>query len=473
MTTGERIAAYRVFLDSKRRRPPSSGLDCTAEDVSSDLFGFQRHITARNVRLGRGAVWADTGLGKTRIQVEWLRLITSRTGVRGLILAPLAVAQQTIREAAAIGVCVEYVRDAAAAAASENAVVITNYDRLHLIDPAAFGAVVLDESSILKAFSGTTKRALVEAFRETPYRLCCTATPAPNDLEELCNHADFLGVMSPAEMRSTFFIADSRGEFMRYRLKGHARDAFYNWLASWAIACRMPSDLGFSDDGYQLPGLEITDHYVGDGWAAEGELFTPRLAGVTQRAQVRRETLDERTRSAVGLIGREPGEQWIAWCGLNDEAAAITAAVPGAVNVQGSDDADIKAARLLDFAEGRVRVLVTKPSLAGFGLNFQRCARMVFCGLGDSYEQYYQAIRRCYRFGQERPVQVHIVLADAERVIAENVRAKERTAAEMTAGLVAAIAAENRKELFAGTSKGDDYEPRRPMAVPGWLRSVS
>lgn len=468
MSTG-----YAEFLKSKRRQPPSSGLDCTAGDVSSDLFGFQRHITARSVRLGRSAVWADTGTGKTRMQAEWLRQVTGRTGVRGLILAPLAVAQQTIREAAAIGVPVEYVRDAAAVQASGSAVVITNYDRLHLIDPAAFGAVVLDESSILKAFSGTTKRALVKAFGQTPYRLCCTATPAPNDLEELCNHADFLGVMSPAEMRSTFFIADSRGEFMRYRLKGHAKGAFYDWLASWAIACRTPSDLGFSDDGYLLPPLEIADHYVGDGWAAEGELFTPRLAGVTQRAQVRRETLAGRVAAAVDLIGREPGEQWIAWCGLNDEASAITAAVPGAVNVQGSDDADTKADRLLDFAEGRIRVLVTKPSLAGFGLNFQRCARMVFCGLGDSYEQYYQAIRRCYRFGQDRPVQVHIVLADAERVIAENVRAKERTAAETTAGLVAAIAAENRRELFAGTSKGDDYEPGRPLTVPGWLRSAS
>jgi hypothetical protein len=468
-----RIGAYRSFLDAKRRRPPSSGLDCTADDIRGELFDHQRHITAWAVRRGRAGVWADTGLGKTRIQAEWLRQVTSRTGCRGLILAPLAVAQQTIREAAAIGVPVEYVRDAGEAQASASAVVIINYDRLHLIDPAAFGAVVLDESSILKAFSGTIKRALVKAFRETPYRLCCTATPAPNDLEELCNHADFLGVMSPAEMRSTFFIADSRGEFMRYRLKGHAKGAFYDWLASWAIACRTPSDLGFSDDGYLLPPLEIADHYVGDGWVAEGELFTPRLAGVTQRARVRRDTLAARVGFAGSLIRSDPDEQWIAWCGLNDEAAAITAAVPGAVNVQGSDDPDVKADRLLDFAEGRHRVLVTKPSLAGFGLNFQRCARMVFCGLGDSYEQYYQAIRRCYRFGQDRPVQVHIVLADAERVIAENVRAKERTAAQTTAGLVAAIAAENRRELFAGTSKGDDYEPRRPLTVPGWLRSAS
>lgn len=464
---------YARFLASKRRPAPSSGLACTPEDVSEELFSFQRHITAWAVRRGRAAVWADTGLGKTRIQAEWLRIVTDRAGGRGLILAPLAVAGQTIREAAAIGIEVRYVRDDADVTGAGCPLVITNYDRLHLIDPARFTAVALDESSILKAFSGQVKRSLVTAFAAAPFRLCCTATPAPNDLEELCNHADFLGVMSPAEMRSTFFIADSRGEFMRYRLKGHARQAFYDWLASWAIACRTPADLGFDDDGYQIPPLVITDHHVQTGWAAEGELFTIRLAGVTQRAQVRRDTLTARVARAAELICAEPGEQWIAWCGLNDEAAALTALIPGAVNVQGSDPAEVKSARLLDFAEGHIRVLVTKPSLAGFGLNFQSCARMVFCGLSDSYEQYYQAIRRCHRFGQARPVHVHLVLADAEASIAANVRAKEATARGTTTGLIAAIAAENRRELFAGTAKADDYQPRRPLTIPGWLRSAA
>jgi hypothetical protein len=468
------VSDYASFLASKRRLPPSSGFGCAAGDVSADLFDFQRHITAWSVRRGRSAVWASTGLGKTRIQAEWLRLVRARAGGHGLILAPLAVAAQTVREAARIGITIRYVRDdgeAAEALAGGCGAVITNYDRLHLIDPARYSAVVLDESSILKAYSGTTKRALVAAFTATPYRLCCTATPAPNDLEELCNHADFLGVMSPAEMRSTFFIADSRGEFMKYRIKGHAERAFYDWLASWAIACRTPADLGFDDSAYLLPELRITDHVIETGWAADGELFTPRLEGVTQRAQVRKDTLAARAARAVELITAEPGEQWLAWCGMNAEADAITAAVPGAVNVQGSDDPDVKADRLL--AEGRLQVLVTKPSLAGFGLNLQSCARMVFCGLSDSYEMYHQAIRRCWRFGQHRPVDVHIVLADAERAIAGNVRAKERRSADMTAGLVAAIAQENRRELFAGTSKGDSFEPGRDIALPDWLRSAS
>jgi hypothetical protein len=465
--------AYQDFLVAKRWRPPESGIPCKPDDVSPALFDFQRHIVAWSVTRGRAAVWADTGLGKTRISLEWLRAVLQVVGGKGLILAPLGVAAQTVAEGAVVGVPVRYVRDQPEADAADERVVISNYERLHLLDPAAYTAVVLDESSILKAYSGPLKRALVAAFRQTPYRLACTATPAPNDLEELCNHADFLGVMSPAEMRSTFFIADSRGEFMRYRIKGHAKQAFYDWLASWAIACRTPDDLGFDGTAYKLPPLEITDHLVPTEWAAEGELFTPRLEGVTQRAQVRRDTLEQRISRAVEIVESAPGEQWIIWCGLNNEADGITAEIDDAVNVQGSDDSDIKAARLADFAAGRVRVLVTKVKIAGFGLNLQRCARMVFCGLSDSYEAYYQAIRRCYRFGQTRPVQVHIVLADVERVIADNVRAKETTARRMTAGLVSAIAAENRRQLFAGTSKGDTYEPNRPLAVPDWLRSAA
>lgn len=463
--------SYSQFLAGKQRRPPSSGIPCEPDDVHPGLFEFQRHVTAWAVRRGRAAMWLDAGLGKSRCQIEWARQLGEPT----IVLAPLTVTHQTITEAAAIGVDLRYVRDRVEAAQvldrDPRGMVITNYERLHLFDTARFRSVVLDESSVLAPYSGTVKRALVAAFRDTPHRLSCSATPAPNDIEELCNHADFLGVMSPAEMRSTFFIADSRGEFMRYRLKGHAEGAFYDWLASWAIACRTPSDLSFDDTGYILPPLTITDHLLPTDWTADGELFTLELKGITQRAEVRRDTAVERVAKAVELVAAEPGEQWIVWCGLNGEADAATAAIPGAVNVQGSDTTETKADRLRAFARGETRVLVTKPSLAGYGLNFQSCARMVFIGLSDSFQLYYQAIRRCYRFGQMRPVTAHIVLTELESVIAENVRAKERTAATTAAGLVAAIAAENRRELFAGTSKGDTFEPTRPVAVPDWLRT--
>lgn len=463
-------ATYAEFLARKSEGFTGVGLPCEVDDVQESLFDFQRHIVAWAVRKGCAAVWADTGLGKTRMQVEWARLVT-RHGGRALILAPLAVAFQTVEEAARIGVEVVYVHDQSEADASGAQIVVCNYDRLHRLDAQAFTAVVLDESSILKAFSGTTKRALVEGFKSTPYRLSCSATPAPNDIEELCNHADFLGIMSPQEMRSTFFIADSRGEFMRYRLKGHAAGAFYRWLSSWAIACRTPSDLGFADDGYLLPDLTIEPVFIGVEWTPEGQLFAHRLDGVTQRAEVRRETLEERVAAAVDLIEAEPEGPWLVWTGLNAEADAVCAAIPDAVEVAGSDDPDVKAQRLSDFAHGRTRVLVTKPSIAGMGLNLQVCSRMVFVGLSDSYEAYYQAIRRCWRFGQTEPVTAWIVLSEPERTIYHNVLDKERTAREVSRGLVAAVAEHNRAEIFSGTSKGDNYEPTIAAPVPAWLRS--
>lgn len=476
------MTAYAEFLASKRKPPPSSGIRVHPDELlcADYLFPFQRQIVAWAVGRGRAAVWADTGLGKTRIEVAWAhQLLATMPNARALILAPLAVARQTIAEAAIMGVPVTYVHDQAEADAAPSQIVITNYDRLGRMRADAYAAVALDESSILKAFFGVTKRALVEMFKVTPYRLSASATPAPNDLEELTNHADFLSIMTAQEMRSTFFIADSRGEFMKYRLKGHAQGAFYEWLASWAIACRHPRDLGFRQDGYDLPPLSIHDHLIETGWTAEGELFTPRLEGITQRASVRKDTLDARVRAAIDLICSEPGEQWIVWTGRNDESTAmvegVADALPGATvaEVVGADDADYKAEQLAAFAAGDVQVLVTKPSIAGAGLNFQTCARMVFVGLGDSYEQYYQAIRRCWRFGQGRPVDVHIVVSDAEAVIVQNVRAKESVARATTDGLIAAIAAENRRELYAGTSKGDSYEPTRTLTLPDWIRSAA
>jgi hypothetical protein len=458
------VTAYADFLASKLPQPVASGIE--PAETHPSLFDFQQAIVRWAVRRGRAAVFADTGLGKTRVQVEWARQLGQRT----LILAPLAVAHQTVTEAALLGVEVAYARHQVEATA---AITITNYERLDRFDPAAFGAVVLDESSILKSFSGVTKKALVRAFRDTPFRLCCTATPAPNDLEELCNHADFLGVMSPSEMRSTFFIADSRGEFMRYRLKRHARKAFFRWLASWALALKMPSDLGYPDGGFVLPGLEIVPQLVAADFQPDDRLFVTEVRGVTEAAAVRRGTLADRVARTSALIAAEPREQWLVWCGLNDEGRALAAQVPDAVVVEGAQSIEAKTAALLDFAEGRTRVLVTKPSIAGFGMNFQGCARMAFLGIGYSYEQYYQAIRRCYRFGQRRPVVAHIVLSDLERPIYDLVLQKEGEAAKLSSGLLAEVRDYERAELFEGTSAADDYEPRQPIRLPHWLRSAA
>lgn len=456
-------ATYGEFLASKRRIVQDKGRPVDAGEVHPSLFAFQRDIVLWAVRKGRAAIFADTGLGKTRMQVEWARL----TGERALILAPLAVAQQTIREAEVLGVQVTYARNKDEA--PPTGITITNYERLDRFDLSAFGAVVLDESSILKSFSGTTKKALVAGFADTPYRLCCTATPAPNDIEELCNHADFLGWMKPSEMRSTFFIADSRGEFMRYRLKRHAHAAFYRWLASWAMAVRLPSDLGYEDEGYELPGLDIAAHFVDADYQPEGQLFALDLFGVSEQARVRKATMPARVAKTIDLVESDPDEQWLIWRGLLDEGRGVAAGIPGAVLIEGSDDPDYKAAALLDFAEGRTRVIITAVEIAGFGLNFQRCARMAFVGLGYSYEKYYQALRRCYRFGQTRRVQAHIVLSDIEKPILATVLDKERQAAELSGGLLAEVRDYERAELFAGTSSEDDYEPRRPLSLPAWM----
>lgn len=448
--------SYAAFLERKSLQAVASGHEVGADAIHPSLFPFQRDLVRWSLRKGRAAIFADTGLGKTRMQLEWARL----TGERTLILAPLAVAQQTIREASALGIDVTYARDQSEA----NGITISNYERLERFNPDAFGAVVLDESSILKAYEGVTRTALIEAFRNTPWRLACTATPAPNDVSELANHAEFLGVMSRVEMLAAFFVHDEDG----WRLKGHAREPFWRWLASWGMSIKRPSDLGYADDGFQLPPLGIHPVLIPTDYVPEGQLFAATLKGVTDRAAVRKATVQQRVDAAVSLVQAEPGEQWLLWCGLNSEADALARACPGAVNVQGADSPESKAEALMAFAAGDVRVLVTKPSIAGFGMNFQRCARMAFVGMGDSYEAYYQAIRRCWRFGQTRPVTAHIVLTEPEDAIYANVLRKEHEAQQMASELVRHVAAYERAEIAQASARAE-YRPEVQMTVPEWM----
>lgn len=414
---------YAAFLATKRRRGTDCGRSVSSSDLHPSLFAFQRDLTAWATRKGRAALFADTGLGKTRMQVEWARL----SGERTLILAPLSVARQTVREASSIGVEVRYVRDQRSVGSG---VTITNYEMAEHFDPDAFDAVVLDESSILKNVGGKTRERLTAMFSRTPARLACTATPAPNDVAELANHAEFLGVMTRAEMLASFFIHDDDG----WRLKGHAAEPMYRWLATWAAAIRRPSDLGYPDEGFALPPLTIEPLTVNVDVTPAGQLFATDLGGVSGRAEVRRATLDARVKAAASLT--LDGEQWIVWCGLNDEADLAASLIDGAVNVEGSWSPEAKADALEAFQDGAIRVLVTKPSIAGFGMNFQNCARMAFVGLSDSYESYYQAIRRCWRYGQTKPVQVYIVVSALERQIVDNVRRKETEASKLTDALV-------------------------------------
>lgn len=464
--------SYSEFLASKRRTVPNRGPRIAADDLPAVLFPFQRSVTSWAIHKGRAALFETTGLGKTIQQLVW----ADRISTRALILAPLAVCRQTVTEGTRWGIPVIYARSQADAAPT--GITITNYEMLSHFDAAAFDAVVLDESSVLKNFTGKTKKSLVETFRDTPYRLCCTATPAPNDTVELCNHADFLGIMTPAEMISTFFTpkgSNGQGGSLqsdhKFRLKGHAQKAFWEWLSSWAMSINRPSDLGFDDDGYILPPLTIEPVYVASGWKPADQLLFTRLRGVTDRAAARRGTVDARIAAAVDRMAAEPNEQWIAWCGLNDEANAIAKAIPGAVNVEGKDSPERKADELLKFAAGETRVLVTKPGIAAFGLNLQTCARMVFVGLSDSWEQYFQAIRRCYRFGQNREVKATIVLSDVEADVFNNVMRKERDAGEMSRELIAHVAAFEREAIVGIGPKADPYNPTQPIRLPSWLRT--
>jgi superfamily II DNA or RNA helicase len=427
---------YSDFLESKRKSAQEVGKNISASDVHPLLHDWQAETVAWAVRRGRCAVFWDCGLGKTFVQLEWARLSARRS----LILAPLSVARQTMREAKKIDIDAQYARSDEEI--TGDGIWITNYEMAHKFDMEQFDAIVLDESSILKNVDGKTRKFLTEHSRQIPLRLACTATPAPNDVAELTNHAEFLGLMRREEMLAAYFINDEK----EWRLKGHARAPMFAWMASWAHTLTRPSDIGYADKGYDLPDLRVHAETVDAEIAADdGQLFAADLGGVGKRANIRRQTLDARLERAAKLAGGK--DQVIIWCGLNDEARAVAAAIDGAVNVEGSWTPDQKAEALEQFQDGKLRALVTKPQIAGFGMNFQNCSRMIFLGLGDSYESYYQSIRRCWRFGQKRPVDVHIVVSQLETAIVQNVKRKENEASRWQRELVHAMNA--REEVLA------------------------
>lgn len=428
--------SYADFLARKRVRWDGRGFPVAS--LPDNLFPWQAAVVRWAARKGKAAVFADCGLGKTPIQLAW----AAASGQRALILAPLCVAEQTVAEAPKFGLAARYV---ATDADIGDGINVTNYERLHRFDVSRFGAVVLDESSILKAFDGKTRTALIGAFADTPYRLCCTATPAPNDIAELANHAEFLGLMRTPEFLATWFVHDDAG----WRMKRHAAVPFFRWMASWSLALRTPADIGYANDGYDLPPLAIRERTVACDVAPEGMLFAGMSArGMRGRLGARRASLGDRVAATVDLVERNPG-QWILWCGLNDESSRLAAEIPGSVEVRGQDSHEDKVAAVRAFTAGDVRVLVSKPRILGFGMNFQNCAQMAFVGIGDSYEQYYQCIRRCWRFGQKRPVTAWIVTSDAEFAVVENVRRKERDAALVAERLIENMKDFEREELCA------------------------
>lgn len=417
--------AYEDFLAAKLVSAKATGIEASADDLNPTLFDWQREVTVWALQRGRAAIFAACGLGKTFMQVDWAHRITETTGGRVLILAPLAVAHQTIKEAVKLGIEVEYARSQEQAS---GALVITNYECLADFDPTAWIGVVLDESSILKSFTGKTKRALLEAFAETPYRLACTATPAPNDHMELGNHADFLGVMASNEMLARWFINDSM-KAGNYRLKAHGERDFWRWVSSWAVCAEKPSDLGdYEDGGFALPPLVIQGHLVADPARAHerGKLFLGDAApSATEMWADKKETAKDRCVLAVELVATKPEASWTVWCETNHEADMLAKMMPYAVEVRGAESLEAKERKLDAFAEGDARVIVSKPSIAGFGLNWQHCSDVVFVGLTYSFEKLYQAIRRSWRYGQTKPVTVHLISAESDQGIVSAVEAKQ------------------------------------------------
>ena len=457
--------SYRNFLDAKTVDHAPTGI---VRDLSGyPLFPHQRELAEWALRRGRAAIFASTGLGKTRMHLAWGREVADETQLPVIVLAPLAVAEQTVAEGRAIGVPVTHVRQQSEVVAGVN---VCNYERLHRLDPAAFGGVVLDESSIIKHHDAKTFGLLLEAFERTAFKLCATATPAPNDWTELGTHAEFLGVRSRTEMLSEFFVHDG-GETQTWRLKGHARHEFWRWVASWGAMIQSPADLSHDDSAYRLPALNVHEHTIKSGQAKAGELFAIEAQTLSERRDARRASLDERVAACARKVSAESGEPWIIWCDLNAEGDALRKSIPGAVEIRGSDTIEEKESRLTAFARGEIRVLVTKPSIAGWGLNWQHCARMAFVGVTDSFEAYYQAVRRCWRFGQKRPVDVHIFASELEGAVVANLKRKEADALAMGAALSAETAAFVRENVLGVTRERNPYNPSRRIAAPDFLRT--
>lgn len=423
------VSTYADFLEQKPSRAGDAGFLAT---VDGALYPFQREVTEFALRKGRAAIFADCGLGKTPMQLEWARQVCEHTGGDVLILAPLAVAAQTVREGAKFGIEAVRAREASDIAR----ITVTNYERLGRFADHGWAGVVLDESSILKSFDGSTRAALTEWAEHVPYRLCATATPSPNDYEELGGHAEFLGVLNRRQMLAEFFINDGLSA-AHWRLKGHAQHLYWQWVRSWAAALRAPSDLGYPDDGFALSPLNVNVVSIDADAVAEDRLFPVPVSTLAERRQARRESLPQRVAHAVELVNAYDGP-CVVWCDLNDESDALAKAIPDAVEVRGSNTPDEKEERLLAFTNGDARVIVTKPRIGGWGLNWQHCHRMIFVGLSDSYESYYQAVRRCWRFGQIEPVEVTIIASNREQTVLENVRRKEEQARIMFEQLVAA-----------------------------------
>lgn len=454
---------YKDFLKTKEVQSINAGLDVKTDELNDSLFDFQKDIVVWALKKGRAAVFSDCGTGKTAMQLDFARIVCEQTGKKSLIVAPLSVVKQTQKEGRKFGIDTTVCRTQRDVRDGIN---ITNYEMLSHFDADAFECVVLDESSILKSFTSKTRDELIDMFIQTPYKLCCTATPSPNDQSEIGNHAEFLGIMSRTEMLATYFIHDG-SDTSKWRLKGYGEKKFWEWVATWAVCVRNPSDLGYSADGYNLPELNLIEHIVKSP-PKEYELVARRAETLSERREARKQSMDERVKVASDLCAGND-EIWLVWCDYNAESSALHQSIAESVEVVGSDDPEYKSETALSFADGNIHALVSKASIYGFGMNFQNCHNMIFCGISDSYEQFYQAIRRCWRFGQEHDVNVHIIISEAEMNVLDNIKRKQAQMDDMQNNMVALMHDVTMSEIKHTTRITTEYKPKERMVLPEWI----
>ena len=430
---------YEQFIATKKKHFLASGFDVENSDLNKNLFDFQQYVVKTAIKKGKYAIFADCGLGKTLMQLEFANQVSQKTGKPVLILCPLAVAGQTKQEALRFGIGPIWSYDPARMNGNpiQPKIYISNYDQLENIDTEKFSGVVLDESSVLKNFEGKTRTAIIEAFANTPYKLACTATPSPNDPMELGNHSEFLNVMSRNEMLAMYFVHDG-GDTSKWRLKGHAAQPFWDWVSEWAVMFSKPSDIGFSADGYVLPGLNLLDRQIVTGGRNNGKLFNDVHVSATDFNAELRLTKVERLSEVVGIVN-DSDENFIIWIKQDEEGDYLKKLIPDAIEVRGSHSQEFKERHLLGFAKGEFRVLITKTKIAQFGLNYQNCRNQVFASLDFSFEGLYQAIRRSYRFGQKNEVNIYMITTDTMQNVVQSIQRKQDQFEKMQTAMSKAV----------------------------------
>lgn len=461
---GKTMISYSDFLKTKAIVSHPSGFDVDKSELNSNMFEFQKDLCRWALKKGKSAILIGCGCGKTIIQLEWAEKVYKHTGRNVLILAPLSVVKQTAKEAEKFGI--DTVHICRTSEDVKDGINITNYEMIDHFDVSVFDGVVLDESSILKSFTSKTTGQLTELFRNTPYKLLCSATIAPNDYTEIGTSCEFLGIMSRTEMLATYFVHDG-GKTSDWRLKRAGRSRFWEWMSTWAICFNNPNELGYQINGYDLPELRINT-ILTESKVNDYELFAKPAETLQERRDARKESIEDRTNKAAELVKKHPNDTWLCWVDYNDESAVLTKKCSGSREVKGADDPEYKAQASIDFAAGNIHCLISKPSIFGFGSNFQTCHNMIFCGLSDSYERFYQAVRRCWRFGQHHAVDVYIILSEKEINVLKNIEKKQSQMDEMQKEMTSLMREVTLAEIKQTTRITDTYNPQKKMEIVQW-----